>query len=526
MVREPADYAKLAIVVTLTASLVATASNTLMLSSKAIGGFQDKVSRAFDDTSLDEVLRSSMQQPIPATIAYRLLTENIARINKVTINSNKELELVYETSNPMNNGNSVVSGDYVEREVSLGGEVESTVLKVISPTKELNAPRTNMKEYATLSKLLQDSSFRYYVDFSNVPGSSDYDLVLYREVPRLIQATNISVSDSDNSDVATAIREAKAGIYRGNTLNLPGTSLPGTGGTSSDNATEKLQGGKFIGKVFVEDYKDSASWDTETNIPEGYLAFRDAGGNELLSLNNSADNQAVMLTLGAIGPISDGDEITSGAVQMPNKSGIIKLSNNVKMVYTKTNPSTKVASNENNKEYLDKIAELESKISELSSINDDATKDAEIERLNKELEDFKANSNNSSSGSKICEVRYVGARRGRSGFALYKQTYEYGHPLLEFAEAFVDLKIVESADNLGSTMTLGEDTVIRNGYYEHHRINGYGLQWYDKYVLGVNAIIVYTDDTGLDGSNRVPNQRTLPLSLLKEGTTTLTWRIW
>ena len=382
MVREPADYAKLAIVVTLTASLVATASNTLMLSSKAIGGFQDKVSRAFDDTSLDEVLRSSMQQPIPATIAYRLLTENIARINKVTINSNKELELVYETSNPMNNGNSVVSGDYVEREVSLGGEVESTVLKVISPTKELNAPRTNMKEYATLSKLLQDSSFRYYVDFSNVPGSSDYDLVLYREVPRLIQATNISVSDSDNSDVATAIREAKAGIYRGNTLNLPGTSLPGTGITSSDNATEKLQGGKFIGKVFVEDYKDSASWDTETNIPEGYLAFRDAGGNELLSLNNSADNQAVMLTLGAIGPIFDGDEITSGAVQMPNKSGIIKLSNDVKMVYTRTNPNTQLASNENSKEYLDKIAELESKISELSSLNDDAAKDAEIERLN------------------------------------------------------------------------------------------------------------------------------------------------
>lgn len=382
MVREPADYAKLAIVVTLTASLVATASNTLMLSSKAIGGFQDKVSRAFDDTSLDEVLRSSMQQPIPATIAYRLLTENIARINKVTINSNKELELVYETSNPMNNGNSVVSGDYVEREVSLGGEVESTVLKVISPTKELNAPRTNMKEYATLSKLLQDSSFRYYVDFSNVPGSSDYDLVLYREVPRLIQATNISVSDSDNSDVATAIREAKAGIYRGNTLYLPGTSLPGTDGTSSDNATEKLQGGKFIGKVFVEDYKDSASWDTETNIPEGYITFRDAGGNELLALNNSTDNQAVLLTLGAVGSISDGDEITSGAVQMPNKSGIIKLSNDVKMVYTKTNPSTKVASNENNKEYLDKIAELESKISELSSLNDDATKDAEIERLN------------------------------------------------------------------------------------------------------------------------------------------------
>lgn len=377
MVREPADYAKLAVAVALTASLIATASNTLVLSSKAIGGFQDKVSRAFDDTSLDEVLRTSMQQPIPATIAYRLLTENIARINKITINSNKELELVDGTSNPISKGNNIVNGNYVRREVNLNGDASTVVLKVSSPAKELNAPRTNMEEYATLSKLLQDSSFRYYVDFSNVSGSSDFDLILYREIPRLVQAYNINVKDSDSSQVATAIREVKAGTYRGNTM-----QLPGTGADSIRTNAEQHQGGKFIGKVFVEDYKDSASWDTETNIPEGYITFKDAGGNELLALNNSTDNQAVLLTLGAIGSISDGDEITSGAVQMPNRSGIIKLSNDVKMVYTRTNPNTQLVSNENSKEYLDKIAELESKISELSSLNDDAAKDAEIERLN------------------------------------------------------------------------------------------------------------------------------------------------
>ena len=382
MVREPADYAKLAVAVALTASLIATASNTLVLSSKAIGGFQDKVSRAFDDTSLDEVLRTSMQQPIPATIAYRLLTENIARINKITINSNKELELVDDTSNPISKGNNIVNGNYVRREVNLNGDASTVVLKVSSPAKELNAPRTNMEEYATLSKLLQDSSFRYYVDFSNVSGSSDFDLVLYREIPRLVQATNINVKDSDSSQVATAIREVKTGTYRGNTMQLPGTALPGTGADSIRTNAEQHQGGKFIGKVFVEDYKDSASWDTETNIPEGYITFKDAGGNELLALNNSTDNQAVLLTLGTIGSISDGDEITSGAVQMPNRSGIIKLSNDVKMVYTRTNPNTQLVSNENSKEYLDKIAELESKISELSSLDDDAAKDAEIERLN------------------------------------------------------------------------------------------------------------------------------------------------
>ena len=386
MVREPADYAKLAVAVALTASLIATASNTLVLSSKAIGGFQDKVSRAFDDTSLDEVLRTSMQQPIPATIAYRLLTENIARINKITINSNKELELVDGTSNPISKGNNIVNGNYVRREVNLNGDASTVVLKVSSPAKELNAPRTNMEEYATLSKLLQDSSFRYYVDFSNVSGSSDFDLVLYREIPRLVQASNINVKDSDSSQVATAIREVKAGTYRGNTMQLPGTALPGTGADSIRTNAEQHQGGKFIGKVFVEDYKDSASWDTETNIPEGYITFRDAGGNELLALNNSTDNQAVLLTLGAVGSISDGDEITSGAVQMPNRSGIIKLSNDVKMVYTRTNPNTQLVSNESSKEYLDKIAELESKISELSSLNDDAAKDAEIERQMKRLD--------------------------------------------------------------------------------------------------------------------------------------------
>lgn len=400
MVREPADYTKLAVLTLMTASLIGITVNTMNVGWQILGGFQDKSARAFDDTTLEELLKTSMQEPIPAPVIYRTLMTGVAKIRNITINSNKDLELV-QSAPTVNKGVRVIAGNYLKREVNLNGDVKTINLLVKDVAKDYNNPRSDMDAYGKLAGLLQESGSKYYVDFSPVVGSTDIDLKMYREVPRLVEAMSVQTANGDTSQIAKAIEDVKKGIYKGDSTTVPGNALvnPGNNTNPGGAGNQPNQGGKFIGKLYVEDYKESTTYDTETNIPDGYLVFKDAGGNEILTVKNDGTNKAVLLSMGSVGSITDGNKFLAGAMQMPNKSGIVKLSNDVQAFYYQNRPDVNNGIVKDNEDLKKRIAELEEQLKQnrddnSNQFNQDANTIAELE---KEIEKLKSSATSSNS---------------------------------------------------------------------------------------------------------------------------------
>ena len=394
MVREPADYTKLAVLTLMTASLIGITVNTMNVGWQILGGFQDKSARAFDDTTLEELLKTSMQEPIPAPVIYRTLMTGVSKIRNITINSNKDLELV-QSAPTVNKGVKVITGNYLKREVNLNGDIKTINLLVKDVAKDYNSPRSDMDAYGKLAGLLQESGSKYYVDFSPVAGSTDIDLKMYREVPRLVEAMSVQTTTGDTSQIAKAIEDVKKGVYKGDSTTVPGNALvnPGNSTNPGGAGNQPNQGGKFIGKLYVEDYKEYTTYDTETNIPDGYLVFKDAGGNEILTVKNDGTNKAVLLSMGSVGSITDGNKFLSGAVQMPNKSGIVKLSNDVQVFYYQNKPDVNNSVVKDNEDLKKRIAELEEQLKQNKDDNSNqSNQDANtIAELEKEIDKLKNN---------------------------------------------------------------------------------------------------------------------------------------
>lgn len=373
MIREQAEYTKLAVLSLLSATFISVVANNMIMGYQIANKFQDKVARSFENRNISDVTGTDISGPA----LYRLLLENGENNKSYTIYNYDNLTLANSNSDGA-----------IKREVNLNGDIKTVYLTKDETGKEV-------KSFENISDILKSSSSIFRIE-----KDTEGNVTIRKKIPKSVDPNLIRVLSTDNTPLGIAINDYKKGKYQitplGNNQNIyengsdptnPSYGNPGSSGNTM------ISSGSLIGNVYVERYKESTKFTTETKIPQGYLTFKNSSGDILLTMRNVNENKASLLTMTSPGNISDGSKFSNGQVVMPSKSGLVNLNNNVTMTYTLKNPgdgSNSVSSNDIT-QYINKIAKLEKELNDLTNQRDSMEGNDLVEQLRAELDRLKKN---------------------------------------------------------------------------------------------------------------------------------------